>query len=110
VHGPGIVTAGGNARYVVVAQEHGSDSNVLLYFYFARVRQERYGWGLYPERDVGPLTKAEFDRAREGLGLPADNMAIEDEEPVKPTLIVAGGLFACTGIGIALLVDLRKRT
>jgi hypothetical protein len=65
---------------VVVAERDESDSRLLHYFYFARVPQERHGWGLNPERVVGPLTKAEFDRARAALGLPADNITIEDED------------------------------
>jgi hypothetical protein len=111
VHGPGIVKAGGNARYVVVAQEDKSDSRLLRYFYFARVPQERYGWGLNPERVVGPLTKAEFDRAREVLGLPTYNITIEDEDdPENPALTVAGVIVACAGTGIALLLYLLKRS
>jgi hypothetical protein len=61
-------------RYVVVAQADRSDPRVLHYFYFARVPQETFGWGNNPEKVVGPLSKPEFDHARESLGLPADDI------------------------------------
>jgi hypothetical protein len=72
--GPGIVRAGGNSKYVVATQADRSDPRALHYFYFARVPQETRGWGHNPEKIVGPLTKPEFDLARQSLGLPADDI------------------------------------
>ncbi|HEY3814241.1 MAG TPA: hypothetical protein VGL66_13530 [Caulobacteraceae bacterium] len=68
--GPRIVAAGANGRYIVVAQAGDSDDQERRYFYFARVPQEVAGWGNNPERIVGPLTQAEFDKAAHDLHLP----------------------------------------
>jgi hypothetical protein len=90
------------------SREIGRTHNVLHYFYFARVPQEREGWASNPEKLVGSLTKAEFDRARESLGLPADNITIEDTP--NPASIIALSLIAGAGLGIALLAYLLKRS
>ena len=69
--GPRIVGAGGNDRYVVVAQADPSNADVVRYFYFARVPQETRGWASNPEKIIGPLTALEFDNARKAMNLPA---------------------------------------
>jgi hypothetical protein len=102
---PSIVKAGGNEKYVVVAQADRPDSGPLRYFYFARVPQERSGWGGNPEKVVGPLTKAEFDRARERLGLPAANITIHT--PTAASIALWSFIIAA-GLGIALLSYLMK--
>jgi hypothetical protein len=103
--GPSIVKAGGNETYVVVAQADRSDAVARRYFYFARVQHGPGRW--VDEKVIGPLTKAEFDRARESLGLPAANLTIEDT--LNPAQIAVLSLIACAGIGLALLVYLLKR-
>ena len=69
--GPRIVAAGADRRYVVVAQASGAEAGGLSYFYFSRVRDERFGWGRDPERIIGPLTPAEFADATRRPHLPA---------------------------------------
>ncbi|HEY0413269.1 MAG TPA: hypothetical protein VGD66_09010 [Allosphingosinicella sp.] len=61
--GPRVVAAGADRRFVVVHATQG-------YYYFARVPQETRGWGSNPERIVGPLGDADFERAKKALRLP----------------------------------------
>ena len=72
--GPTIFAAGANAKYVAMARHPRVGDKTELrrteYYYFARVPEETHGWGLNPEKVVGPLTKREFERAKTGLGLP----------------------------------------
>jgi hypothetical protein len=107
--GPSIVKAGGNRTYVVVAQADIPDSGVLHYFYFARVPEERESPGLGHEKVVGPLTKAEFDRARESLGLPAANIRMKDTLPTVFKIAFLS-LIAAAVIGTTLLAKLLNRT
>ena len=65
--GPEIVAAGADRRYVVVEQRSGS---VTRFFYFARVKEEKHGWGRNPEQIKGPLTPEEFRLAAARLRLP----------------------------------------
>ena len=65
--GPDVVRAGADNRYVVVERQVAGRSE---YFYFARVPEERRGWGQNPERIIGPLDAAAFDEARSRLDLP----------------------------------------
>jgi hypothetical protein len=69
--GPRVIAAGADARFVVVAQlpEDGA-SGPVRYYYFARVPQESRGWGLNPEKVVGPLDEVAFAQAKTALHLP----------------------------------------
>lgn len=66
----GVFAAGANPRYIAVARHPGGNRAITEYFYFARIAEERRGWGLNPERIVGPLSQPEFDAAARRLGLP----------------------------------------
>jgi hypothetical protein len=69
--GPGVVAAGGNVRFIAF-KKHGAGGEVASeeYFYFARTPYERGGWGLHPEKLIGPLDQRQFNRIRRQLGLP----------------------------------------
>jgi hypothetical protein len=58
-----VLAAGADSHFVTVHSTRG-------YYYFARVPQERAGWGSNPERIIGPLTEAEFALAKREHGLP----------------------------------------
>jgi hypothetical protein len=68
--GPEVIAAGANERYVVVQQMPTSDASTTRYYYFARVPQERRGYGNNPERIIGPLDEAEFQAAKAAFRLP----------------------------------------
>lgn len=69
--GPRVVAAGANRQFVVVAQKPDSDEGgPTSYYYFARVPEERGGWGNNPERIVGPLNERDFTATKVKLRLP----------------------------------------
>ncbi len=80
--GPTVFAAGGDDKYIVVAQHPGSqgatDKTVTRYFYFRRVPQEAAKWWLNPEKIVGPLTPNEFNAAKASLHLPAFSVTLDD--------------------------------
>lgn len=73
--GPGVVAAGANNRFVVMEMRPSSKTAEPAFFYFARIPQETGGWGLNPEKLIGPLDPAEFGKRRVALGLPDANVA-----------------------------------
>jgi hypothetical protein len=85
--GPAIFLAGANARYVAMAryprdeERHVTDLSRTEYYYFARVPEETYGWGLNPETVVGPLSRAEFEAAKARLGLPDLTVGLKNWRP-----------------------------
>jgi hypothetical protein len=69
--GPYVEAAGADERFIVVAQRpSGRESGPTRYYYFARVPEEKRGWGNNPERIIGPLDAEEFAAAKARLGLP----------------------------------------
>ncbi|HEX8643964.1 MAG TPA: hypothetical protein VF702_08635 [Allosphingosinicella sp.] len=68
--GPFVEAAGANEQFIVVAQRPNRGGGPTRYYYFARVREERRGWGNHPEQIVGPLGGEEFEAAKARLGLP----------------------------------------
>jgi hypothetical protein len=78
--------AGGDDRYVVLVGhpregteiEPQIDWSASAYFYFHRLPTETRGWGPNPEQIKGPLTKAEFERAKAELGLPPFSVVLDD--------------------------------
>jgi hypothetical protein len=69
--GPLVTAAGADPRFIVVEQQPlAAADGPRLYYYFARVPQETSGWGLNPERIVGPLDEAAFAAASAQLNLP----------------------------------------
>jgi len=77
-----VYAAGGDRKYVVVARHPRTNGsikrNVSEVFYFARIRDERSGWGNNPEHIVGPLTEKQFDSAKRELGLPSFSIVFDD--------------------------------
>jgi len=77
-----VYAAGGDNNYVVVARHpHANEStkrDVSEFFYFARIREERRGWGSSPEHIVGPLTEKQFDVAKRELSLPNFSIVFDD--------------------------------
>jgi hypothetical protein len=77
-----IYAAGGNRSYVVVVRHPRVNGvierNVSEFFYFARIANERRGWGNSPEHIVGPLTENQFREAKQKLGLPDFSIFFDD--------------------------------
>lgn len=77
-----IFAAGADSRYVVAARHprtHNpagdvTDKSITQYFYFARIKNERYD----SEKVVGPLTKAEFEAASAEYHLPPLSIVLDD--------------------------------
>ena len=69
--GPHVVAAGANRHFVVVAYGVGDRSgDPRSYYYFARVPEEKKGWGANPEKIVGPLDERDFKEESRRIGLP----------------------------------------
>jgi len=79
-----VYAAGADERYIVVARhphveaDHSFDQSVSEYFYFARINNERRGWGNNPEQIIGPLNDNQFRTAKRKLRLPDFSIVLDD--------------------------------
>jgi hypothetical protein len=77
-----VFAAGADSRYVVAARHprnnNVTDKSVTQYFYFARTKAERSGWGPDPEKIIGPLTQPEFEAASTAYHLPSLSIVLDD--------------------------------
>ena len=77
-----VFAAGADKMYIVVARHPrvggATNRQVTEYFYFARIPQEREGWGFNPEKIVGPLTQVQFDADKSRLHLPEFSVHLRD--------------------------------
>jgi len=55
-----------------------TNKSITEYFYFARIKNERSGWGNSPEKIVGPLTQSEFEAASTAHHLPPLSIVLDD--------------------------------
>jgi hypothetical protein len=65
--GPDVFAAAANTTHVTAARRRDGREE---YFWFARVPEERRGWGRNPERIIGPLSRAQFEAEVARRGLP----------------------------------------
>jgi hypothetical protein len=80
--GPTVYAAGADQKYIVVASHPFSNGqikrSIVQYFYFARIKTERQGWGNDPEHIIGPLSEQQFNAARKKYGLPDFSIVLDD--------------------------------